>query len=290
MAFGTISLLVYELTDLVKESSEYSCTRIPPAWKGERKLPKEPRPLPDDPRAELIFIRFEGEEHEGRGANCQCFLSGSKPEGIPLDPGERVYGIYKGKYFFTPLSLIIKKEREFERICWDSIVNCSSWHGDRADTADLTLVDGSTVTVPVGDFTIQPRGEFSLLFHRMIYKWGARATFGPPPLSVEDFFAAANDDHCLAPNLMPHPPREQMRTALLALRDRVEIADVLVDVVEILDGIPHSQAVIIRTPCADLDVSDFVREYRADGVMDAPENTLRFFPPEDLYTKLIVWD
>jgi hypothetical protein len=244
----------------------------------------------DDPRIEKILLLFKREEHEGRGADCQRFLAGSRPEGIPLDPGERVYGIYKDKYLFTPLSFIIKRKGGFERIRWDSIVNCSSRHDEGKDSAELTLVGGSIVTVPVGDFATGWSGRISQLFHRMIQEWGARATFGHPPLSIEDFFAAADDDHCLAPNLMPHPPREQMRAALLALRDRTEIADVLVDVLEILDGIPHSQAVIIRTSCADLDVSDFVREYCADGVMDAPENTLRFFPSGDLYTKLIVWD
>jgi hypothetical protein len=287
---GMISRPVYRLICLIKESRKYSQARVPPVWKEERKRSKKFISLPDDPRAELIFIRFEREMREGRGADCQRSLSGCKPKGVPLDPEERVYGIYKDKYFFTPLSLIIKKEREFEKVRWDSIVNCSSRHGDRAYTADLTLVDGSIVTVPVGDFTLQPRGEFSRLFHRMIYKWGARATFGPFPLSIEEFFAAADADYCLAPNLMPNPPREQMRAALLALRDRDEIADVLVDVLEILDGVPHSQAVIIRTPRADLDVSDFIREFQADGMMDAPENTIRFFPPGDLYTKLIVWD
>jgi hypothetical protein len=52
-------------------------------------------PMVDDPRVEKILLLFKREEHEGRGADCQRFPAGSRPEGIPLDPGERVYGIYK---------------------------------------------------------------------------------------------------------------------------------------------------------------------------------------------------
>lgn len=244
----------------------------------------------DDSKAKTILLLFKREEHYGRGDDCQYFPSGSKIESVPLDPGERVYGIYKDKYLFTPLSFIIKTERGFERVRWDSIVHCSSKYGlvEEKEKAKLTLVDGSTVTVQVSDLGTGWGGRISQLFHRMIEKWGARATFGHPPLSIEDFFAVDNAD--FAPNLGPPPFREQKRTALLALRDRAEIEDVLVHV-EIEDDGLVSDIIIIRTPCASLDVSDFVKEYKADGIGDAPEEILRFFPPGGhLYTKTIIWD
>jgi len=48
--------------------------------------------------------------------------------------------------------------------------------------------------------------------------------------------------------------------------------------------------VIVRTPEATPDLADFVEEYRVDFVLDAPEEVLRFFPPEDIHTTLIIWD
>ena len=56
------------------------------------------------------------------------------------------------------------------------------------------------------------------------------------------------------------------------------------------NGVPSSDAVIVRTPEATPDLADFVEEYRVDFVLDAPEEVLRFFPPEDIHTTLIIWD
>ncbi len=52
------------------------------------------------------------EDNEGRGDDCQRFPKGHVVKDLPLDPKELVYGIYKEKYYFTPLSVIIKNRNE----------------------------------------------------------------------------------------------------------------------------------------------------------------------------------
>ena len=247
--------------------------------------------LNDDPR-EWILRLFEMEENEGRGADCQRLPGGERPAGVPLDPWERVHGIYKGKYFFTPRTLIIKETRGFRRISWVEVASCSSRHGEGKKTAELTLTDGSTTTVKVGDLAQGWSGRISQLFHQMIEKWGAKAAFGSHPLSIEDFFAAASDDYCLAPNLMPHPSLREMREALIRLRNREKVLDVLLRIVEVEDdGTPISDAVIVRTEGLDPGPIEFAERFGADGVVEAPEEIVRGLDmAKGQEARLIVWD
>jgi hypothetical protein len=105
--------------------------------------------LIDDPKAWILRL-FEMEEREGRGAFCQRFPSGTKPDGVLLNPEEYVFGVNKGKYLFTPQSFITKTRSGFQHVRWDSIANCSTSHGEGKKKAELTLTDGSTITVRVG--------------------------------------------------------------------------------------------------------------------------------------------
>lgn len=247
--------------------------------------------LIDNPR-EWILRMFEMEERSGRGADCQIFPHGIAPADLPLETGERVYGIYKAKYFFTPQSFLVADPSGIRRVRWDEVTSCSSKHGEGKKTSKLTLTDGSTVTVKVGDFATGWSGRISQLFHQMIDKWGARATFGPSPLSIEDFFAAARDEYCLAPNLMPHPSLEVMQRALVALRDSEGVTDVLLKVVEVEeDGTPVSDAVIVRYSDESPAIQAFAERFGADGVIDASEQIDRNLPvAEGLTTSVIVWD
>lgn len=243
--------------------------------------------LIDDPKGWILRL-FELEEREGRGSNCQRFPSGVQPAGVPLEGGEQIYGIYKDKYLFTSQSLITRTQDGFTRIRWDTIAHCTTKHGEGKKKAELTLTDGSTHTVQVGDFATGWSGRISQLFHQLIEKLGAATTYGHPPLSIEDFFAAAKDEFCLAPNLEPHPTLEQMRNALLRLRAQPGIENVLLGVLEIEDDGPVSDTVIIRSHIPDIDVSEFVREFHAEGPLEAPDDVARLFPA--LHTRLIVWD
>ena len=246
--------------------------------------------LIDDPVAWILRL-FEMEVQEGRGADCQWFQSGVSLPDLPLERDELVYGIYKDIYYFTPLSFITKRHNNYERIRWDTIANVSTQHGSGNTFSKLTLTNGSVVKVRIGDFAVGWRGRISQLFHQMINKWGAGATFGPPPLSIEKFFAAATDDYCLAPNLMPHPPLQEMKDALLALRDERQVTDVLLKIVDFEDHDPISDAVIVRTTSAEASLEAFAERFGADGVIDAPDDVRRFFPEKgDQSTKLIIWD
>ena len=248
--------------------------------------------LIDDPK-EWILRLFEMEENEGRGADCQRLPAGDRPKGVPLDPWEKVYGIYKERYFFTPRSLVMKGANGFQRVCWEDVVSCSSRHGEGKRSAELILRDGSVITVRVGDFAEGWSGRISQLFHQMIERRGARATFGQRPLTIEDFFASASDEYCLAPNLMPHPSLREMQEALVELRNGERVCDVLLRVVEVEnDGTPISDAVIVRTLGPDPGPAEFAERFGADGVIEAPEEVVRSLPvaEEGQQTKLIVWD
>jgi len=64
-------------------------------------------------------------------------------------------------------------------------------------------------------------------------------------LAVEDFFARTSDDYALAPNLEPHPPNPEFKTALTTLRAQPGVAEVLIPVDEF--GEPEQEL----EPCSD---------------------------------------
>lgn len=244
-----------------------------------------------DKPSEWILRLFEMEEQEGRGADCERFPEGARPESVPLAVGEKAYGIYKNKYVFTPRAMLMMTPDGWQRLDWNTVVNCSSEHGQGKKKAELTLTDGSMMIVDVGDFAVGWSGRISQLFHQMIQKWGSRATLGPLPMSIEGFFSASTDDYDFAPDLEPHPTRSELRDAFLTLREREGVIDVLVHVTEIEDAVPLSYAILIRVANPDLDFSDFAAKYGAYDVVDAPEDVCRFFPyADDIHTKMIIWD
>lgn len=229
--------------------------------------------LIDDPRAWILRL-FEMEEREGRGANCQRFPDGCTPRDVPLDDGEKVFGIYKDKYIFTPQSFAIRSSNGVQRVPWRDIRACSTQHGDGKKRAELTLLDGSTLEVRVGDFATGWSGRISQLFHQMIDKYGG-ATFGIPLYTIEEFFSAADADDCLAPNLHPHPPLATMHDALMELRQRPDVSDVLIDVDKLDDGVPTANGIVVRTTSSADAFSDFGDSLHADGVIEASENIKR---------------
>src|SRR5689334_9527978 len=91
-----------------------------------------------DQPAEWILRLFEMETREGRGVDCVRFPEGSCPSGIPLDAGERVYGVYKNKYYFTPQAFIILDSGKAQRIVWADVRSCSSRHGEGNTVSEVT--------------------------------------------------------------------------------------------------------------------------------------------------------
>src|SRR2546430_11324781 len=127
--------------------------------------------LMDDPQAWILCL-FEMEEREGRGRDCARFPDGMRPPDFLLEDGERVFGVYKDKYYFTPASLIIKDTSNVQRIRWADVRGCSSQHGEGKTFSDLTLDDGRIIRVRVGDMATGWSGRISQLFHQMIERYG----------------------------------------------------------------------------------------------------------------------
>ncbi len=246
--------------------------------------------LIDNPSAWILRL-FEMEAREGRGADCQRFPDGCTLPDVPLDDGEKVFGIYKDKYIFTPQSFAIRLSNGVRRVPWREIRACSTQHGDGKKRSELTLMDGSTLEVRVGDLATGWSGRISQLFHQMIDKYGG-ATFGIPLYTIEDFFSAADEDDCLAPNLDPHPSLATMRNALIAFRDRPDVSAVLIDVDELNDGVPTANAIVVRTTSSRDDLVDFANALHADGVIEASENIKRKVTAIGSEDKLwqVVWD
>jgi hypothetical protein len=242
--------------------------------------------LIDDPQTWILRL-FEMEEREGRGEHCQRFPEGARPDELSLDDGERVFGIYKNRYFFTPISLHIRQSKGISRIPWNDIIACSTEHGDGRKIAELTLTDGSTLKVRIGDLVTGWSGRISQLFHQMIQRHGNRASLGPRLMTIEEFFAAANDDYCLFPNLEPHPRLSELREALVDLRNRPEVADVLVSIIEVEDGFPAADGLIVRTSSPTTEFEDFASTFRAVGIFAASENHVRQL--RDLRSDENVW-
>jgi hypothetical protein len=247
--------------------------------------------LIDDPQAWILRL-FEMEEREGRGHDCMRFPEGARPSGIPLADGERVFGVYKEKYYFTPTCLIIRDKSSVERITWGEVCRCSSQHGEGKTLSDLTLADGRIIRVRVGDMATGWCGRISQLFHQMIERHGRRAAMGRPVMTAQEFFAKATDAYSIAPNLEPHPSLESFRAALVRLEQPNDGTRVLMDVCEEDDGSPVADAIVIVTPRSCEDFESFAESFGADGVVPADENTIRRVGriPDGFKVWHVLWD
>jgi hypothetical protein len=243
----------------------------------------------DDPRAWILHM-FKLEQRSSP-RECQRYDAGALLEGLPLEDGELVYGVFKDAYFFTPRSLVWRVADGFEKVRWTDVESCSSRHGEGEEWADLALTDGTTKRVRVGDLAVGWSGRISQLFHQLIERHGSRARLGPPLYSIEEFFAAASDDSC-APNLEPHPTLDETRHAVEALARTHEVTAVFFKVVEIEGGQPTADGLVVCGPSSPNLLEDFSRNLGADGVGEATEETIRKLPPHLQGQRVweIVWD
>jgi len=247
--------------------------------------------LIDDPRAWILRL-FEMEEREGRGRDCARFPDGTRPPDFPLEDGERVFGVYKEKYYFTPASLIIRDKSNVERIPWADVRGCSSQHGESKTFSDLTLPDGRIIRVRVGDMATGWSGRISQLFHQMIERYGQHAAMGRPLMAVQDFFAKATDDYSIAPNLEPHPSLDSFRTALLPLEQSNDGTRVFMNVCDDADDMPVADSIVIVTPRPRDDFRRFAESFGADGIVAGDEKTIRRVGgiPDGFKVWHILWD
>ncbi len=245
----------------------------------------------DDPRAWILHL-FKQEQRSSAGGECQRYDAGLRIEELPLDEGELVYGVFKDTYFFTPRSLVWRVPNGFERVHWAEVKSCSSRHGAGEEWADLVLTDGTTKRIRIGELAVGWSGRISQLFHQLIERHGARARLGPPLYSVEEFFAVASGDYCFAPNLEPHPTLDETRHAVEALARTHEVTAVFFKVVEIEDGQPTADGLVVCGPSSPTLLEAFSRNLGADGVAEGAEETIRKLPPNFQAQRVweIVWD
>lgn len=215
------------------------------------------------------------EEGEGRGADCERFEAGARPNGAPLEEDELVYGIYKNQYFFTPQSFIRKVPEGFERIRWREIKSCSSKHGDGKKLADLALIDGRQVQVRIGDFGKGWQGRISQLFHQLIEKHGAAATFGPPLLTPNEFFSAGPHPGDFLPNLQLQMTLVQAKDALRQLEQVPGVSQVYLHIAEIEAGSPVADAIVVCGTASLEVLEEFASSHGANGVLEAAEGIKR---------------
>lgn len=243
----------------------------------------------DQPAAWILRL-FEMEAREGRGADCVRFPEGSCPAGIPLDAGERVYGVYKNKYYFTPAALIISDGGMAQRIAWADVRRCSSRHGEGDAFSELTLADGQTVRVRIGDMAKGHSGRISQLYHQMIERHGGRAAMGRPLMPAGAFFEKAKDDYSIAPNLEPHPPLKSFRAAVQELEQSGD-ARVFVELVPEIEELA-AQALVIVSQRPREYFEGLAELFQADGVLAADERVTRLVSPVPTGFKVwhLVWD
>ncbi len=236
---------------------------------------------------------FEMEDNEGRGDDCQRFPKGHVVKDLPLDPKELVYGIYKEKYYFTPLSVIIKNRNEINKIYWSMVIRCSSQHGEGKVYSELQLSDGTSIKVRVGDLATGWSGRISQLFHQMIERHGCKSGFGEPLCSIDEFFEMADGDDCFAPNLYPHPGNKELIKSLKSLESQEEVEQLYIDVVDMEGDSPISDGVIIVTQSGYSSLFEQYASNLSGEVMEAPSETVNKIPkqyPKDCDVIKIVFD
>jgi len=114
-------------------------------------------------------------------------------------------------------------------------------------------------------------------------------------LSIENFFARTADDHGLAPNLEPHPTRAGFRTALLELRGRPGVSDLLIAVTDYEDPEPEtnpcSDRIFVIGPVPEKTIAAWAATFNAEFGQEArpgAELPLKFSKGQPVWC--VVWD
>lgn len=214
------------------------------------------------------------EQNEGRGEFCKVFLNGTKLEEIQNLEGELIFGIYKDKYYFTNKAMLIASGNTFTRINWQDVKSCSSEHGDGSKKATVTLTNGQTVEVMVKELAIGWSGRISQLMHKMIERWGNQTSLGLPLLTVEEYFSQATDKYSFAPNLEPHPTLEEIKAALLELRESEGVIEVLISIAEYEEKEPVSTGIVVITESSSPSLEKLRDRLSATAVLEASSNTI----------------
>lgn len=242
--------------------------------------------LADDPEY-LICHMFKRERRGKTVPYLESFEEGFVAEGIPLDNGERVYGICKQKYFFTPKSLIVKKVDKVEKIYWRDITRCTTDHG-QGGISKLTLGNQETVKVNLDELGAA-WGRLSQLYHMMIKRWGHQVKSGEVTLSIDSFFKLATTDDCIGANRFPLPSLNTTMKLLKQIESHPRIKQLAIRVRDYEGEEPNSDSILIATKM-DMDELKLILEklefsglFRSEG-----QNEIEVADDSQIY--VCVWD
>ena len=242
--------------------------------------------LADDPRDHILHM-FRMEAHGGGGAYCRTFPQGAVHPSLPLEPGERIYGVYKGRYNFTDRALIITSGEAPVRIRWSDVKTCSTDYGDPIGQSILRMRGGAKIVVDLTAMAQGGAGRITQLYHAKIERWGGAT--GGPLLAIDDYFSRAGDQD-LAPNLDPHPGKDWLRHQLQALRDEPDVEDVLI-AADSEKRLASDRVVVVARASIDR-FEPVLPTLRADAVNEADRNQRKKVGaiPPDCSVYEIVWD
>lgn len=199
--------------------------------------------LADDPQKHILHM-FKMALHD-RAEGCETFADGAVFEGLPLEPGEKVYGVYRSSFYFTPRGFIWLRDGMPNRFDWRHVKSCSKPHEAR-NGCRITLIDGSKLAIPAQEFMIGHGYRVGQLFYAMIERWRAPVRDKHYVLTIEQFFKLAKTDDAISPNWYPdHPGLGRMRDWLQQLRTLPDVQDVLLLVTDYDGGQPCVQEIIV---------------------------------------------
>lgn len=230
--------------------------------------------LVDDPKA-FIARMFQMEANEGRGAYCQVFSKGTTAVPIDLQPHERVYAIYKSKYYFTEDAMYVSGSQSNLRLAWKEISNCSSKHGDGSKKSTISTVQGESIVIYMADLAKGWTGRVSQLVHGMIDRWGNPGALGLPLMTVQEFLCHPDAEAAFAPNLEERVPRTELSESLQLLRGLPGVERVFLSRAGTEDEELAIQGVVIVSTSERDAFAAFARRLGAGKVVPADESVRR---------------
>jgi hypothetical protein len=209
-----------------------------------------------------------------------------------MEEGELIYGIYNSKYHYSPRSLIVADKTGYFKVLWSQVAHCSTKHGDGSKISSLTLIDGTTFAVPISEFVTGWSGRTSQLYHGMIERWGARAAFGPKPLTITEFFDLASGDYSFAPNLEPHPSLAVIRNELESLLRLPQVARIVLLPCNVEGEELTVRSVVVVSTGQCPEALEVGRKLGASGIGAPRSNSLRQLSDigEDQQAVELIWE
>ncbi len=246
-------------------------------------------PLADNPRDHIIHM-FNMEVRRLKDHNCRIFPDGIRLNKLPLKPNEKIYGVYKERFFFTPLSMIWIINKTVYKFEWKKVISCSTSHGSGLNNSHIKLIDGTKYTFPIRELTIGWSGRIGQLYHAMIEKWKCEVRDEHWVLSIDRFFDLVTTSEAIAPNWYPnHPGLGQINTWLKKLENRSDIDELLLIVSDYDDIDPCVQEVVFIVESLDIDTDIINLKFSYFG--PTPEITSKKIGPVDDRFRLIsgIW-